>query len=155
MRNTAVYRTPLGPMLLEAEGEVLLSLRIGEDSGFRNSPTSFTDGVFRQVMEYLDGERRRFRVPYVLEGTPFQRGILSAAAAIPYGHVSTYGEVARAAGFPGACRAAGNALGRNPLWLIIPCHRVVGAGGKTGGYAGGTAMKKTLLALEAAAAGRD
>ena len=137
-------------MLLEAEEEILLALRIGAAGGFPDNPTSFTDRVYRQVMEYLGGERRRFEVPYALEGTPFQRRILSAAAAIPYGRVSTYGEVARAAGFPGACRAAGNALGRNPIWLIIPCHRVVGAGGKTGGYAGGTAMKKALLALESA-----
>jgi len=101
-----------------------------------------------QVCEYLDGKRRRFELALDLRGTPFQRAVWEALLAIPYGETRTYGELARAIGRPGAMRAVGAANGANPVPLVVPCHRVVAAGGRLGGFGGGLALKKRLLALE-------
>jgi methylated-DNA-[protein]-cysteine S-methyltransferase len=109
------------------------------------------DEVRRELDEYFDGERRRFdlKVDRALLG-PFARKVLGRTARIPYGKVSTYSEVAAAAGSPRASRAAGNALARNPIPIVIPCHRVLRTGGGMGGYAGGLDRKARLLALEGA-----
>lgn len=109
------------------------------------------DALRRELDEYFDGERRRFDVSLdrALLG-PFARKVLGRTARIPYGKVSTYAEVASAAGSPRASRAAGNALARNPIPIVIPCHRVLRTGGGLGGYAGGLDRKARLLALEGA-----
>ncbi len=104
----------------------------------------------RQAGEYLRGERTAFTVPFRLTGTPFRISVWRALAAVPRGETRTYGEIAAAIGRPGAARAVGRACGQNPLWFIIPCHRVVAAGGKLGGYAGGRELKERLLRLEGA-----
>ncbi len=103
----------------------------------------------KQIREYLDGHRRKFTVPVVMTGTPFQQKVLRKVARIPYGRTRTYGEIARAVGSPGASRAVGSANARNNLPIVIPCHRVVAAHG-LGGYGGGLNMKTTLLQLEGA-----
>jgi len=104
-----------------------------------------------QILEYLRGARRAFTVPLVPEGTPFQRRVWAEAAAIPYGQTRTYRELARRIGRPGAARAVGQALGANPLPILIPCHRVIAADGRLGGYTGGRHLKRWLLDLEGVA----
>ena len=107
------------------------------------------DEVRRELEEYFAGERRRFEFPLdrSLMG-PFARRVLGRTARIPYGRVSTYAEVAAAAGSPRGSRAAGNALGSNPIPIVVPCHRVLRSGGGLGGYTGGIERKARLLELE-------
>lgn len=108
-----------------------------------------TDGVRRQLDEYFGGDRRAFDVPIdwrALHG--FREQVLRATARIPFGAVSTYREIATEAGSPNAYRAAGNALGSNPVPIVVPCHRVLHAGGGLGGYTGGLGRKRFLLNLE-------
>jgi methylated-DNA-[protein]-cysteine S-methyltransferase len=107
------------------------------------------DDVRRELDEYFEGRRRDFDLPidWALVST-FGRRILKATAAIPFGKVSTYGAVAAKAGNPKASRAAGRALNTNPIPIVVPCHRVVGAGGRLVGYAGGLDRKVTLLEIE-------
>jgi methylated-DNA-[protein]-cysteine S-methyltransferase len=109
------------------------------------------DEVRRQLDDYLAGKRTEFELPldWALVG-PFGRRVLRRTARIPYGQVATYGQVARDIRSPGAARAAGNALGRNPIPIIVPCHRVVPGTGGVGGYGGGAARKEFLLSLERA-----
>jgi methylated-DNA-[protein]-cysteine S-methyltransferase len=103
-----------------------------------------------QLAEYFAGARTAFELPLRLEGTPFQRAVWAALLEIPFGETRSYSAIARALGRPTAVRAVGAANGRNPLAIIVPCHRVIGAGGALTGYAGGLARKRWLLAHEAA-----
>jgi methylated-DNA-[protein]-cysteine S-methyltransferase len=111
------------------------------------------DDVRRQLDEYFSGKRRDFDVPVDMSMVrgPFGRRVLQACAAIPFGEVSSYRAMATGAGSAGAVRAAGNALGANPVPIVVPCHRVLRTGGGLGGYAGGLERKQLLLALERAA----
>ncbi len=102
----------------------------------------------RQITEYLEGKRDGFDLPLDLRATAFQLRVYEALANVAYGEVRTYTEIARAIEQPSAVRAVGTANGANPVSLVIPCHRIVAAGGKLGGYAGGLRMKKKLLAME-------
>lgn len=104
--------------------------------------------AIRQVIEYLDGKRRHFDLPLDLRGTPFQRAVWAGLLEIPYGETRSYGELARAIGRPSAVRAVGLANGANPVPLVVPCHRVIAAGGRIGGYGGGLELKRRLLAME-------
>lgn len=102
----------------------------------------------RQLGEYFAGTRRSFELPVALVGTPFQRRVWAALCEIPYGETTSYGRLAERIGSPGAARAVGLANGRNPVSLVVPCHRVVGSTGRLVGYGGGLARKERLLALE-------
>jgi methylated-DNA-[protein]-cysteine S-methyltransferase len=102
----------------------------------------------RQIEEYFSGARERFELPVELEGTPFQRRVWEALIEIPFGYTHTYGDIARRIGAPGAIRAVGAAIGRNPFSIVVPCHRVIGANGSLTGYAGGLDRKRALLELE-------
>lgn len=102
----------------------------------------------RQLAEYLRGERREFDLPLAPRGTEFQRRVWSALQEIPYGETRSYAELAEAAGSPRGYRAVGQANGRNPLGVVIPCHRVIAADGGLGGYTGGLERKRKLLELE-------
>jgi methylated-DNA-[protein]-cysteine S-methyltransferase len=106
------------------------------------------DPLRRQLDEYFAGRRRSFDVDLDLRAAPFQELVLRELARVPFGDVATYGELARRIGRPRAARAVGGALNRNPIPIVLPCHRVVGAGGSLVGYAGGLDRKRTLLALE-------
>ncbi len=107
------------------------------------------DPVARELDEYFSGTRRAFDLPIDWTLVPaFGRRVLKATAKIPYGDVSTYGQIAAQAGSPGGARATGNALGRNPVPIVVPCHRVLRSGGGLGGYTGGLDRKRTLLAIE-------
>ena len=107
--------------------------------------------AIRQVIEYLEGKRSDFELRLDLRGTPFQRSVWNALLEIPYGATRSYADVARAVGNPNAVRAVGSANGANPVPLIVPCHRVIAAGGKLGGYGGGLDLKRRLLAMEQSA----
>ncbi len=102
----------------------------------------------RELGEWFAGARRDFNLPLALHGTPFQRSVWEALRAIPYGAVQSYGELAKSLGKPDAVRAVGAANGRNPISIVVPCHRVIGANGALTGYAGGLERKRFLLALE-------
>jgi methylated-DNA-[protein]-cysteine S-methyltransferase len=102
----------------------------------------------RQLDAYFAGDRDRFDLELAPSGTPFQRQVWSALCDIPYGATASYGEIAHAVGQPGAARAVGGANNRNPIAIVIPCHRVIGAGGSLTGYGGGLPRKRWLLGLE-------
>ncbi|HEY2960126.1 MAG TPA: methylated-DNA--[protein]-cysteine S-methyltransferase [Actinomycetota bacterium] len=109
------------------------------------------DPLRRELDAYFAGRLRRFTVPSVpLLASPFTRDVLATLARVPYGETTTYGAVARAIGRPSAARAVGGALSANPLCIVLPCHRVLGSGGRLTGYAGGAEAKRLLLGLEAA-----
>ena len=102
----------------------------------------------RQLYEYFEEGRRKFDLPLDAAGTPWQKSVWAALCEIPYGSTATYGRIAAKLGAPNASRAVGAANGRNPIWIIVPCHRVVGADGMLTGYAGGLTRKQWLLDLE-------
>lgn len=102
----------------------------------------------RELSEYFDGMRTRFTVEVSPQGTPFQRAVWKAIAGVRFGQTIAYGELAERAGYPGCARAAGAATGRNPISIIVPCHRIVGSNGSLTGYAGGLVKKRALLELE-------
>ena len=104
--------------------------------------------AMRQLAEYFAGERREFELPVAPEGTPFMRRVWAELVKVPYGAIATYGEIAERIGNPGGSRAVGLANNRNPIAIIIPCHRIIGSSGKLVGYAGGVELKERLLALE-------
>lgn len=106
--------------------------------------------IRRQVAEYCAGERTEFDVECAAPGTPFQRAVWNALCAIPYGETRSYADIARAIGRPPAARGVGAANGANPIGLIVPCHRVIGANGTLTGYGGGLPLKRALLEHEAA-----
>ena len=147
MLQHAFYESPLGPLHLAFEEECLTDLALADRPAGENRPTSFSDRVYKQVLEYLEGERFSFDLPYRLEGSAFQKKVLDALSAIPYGTVATYGEIAEKIGSPRSARAVGNPCHKNRLLLIIPCHRVVGKG-NLGGYGGRMDIKEFLLSLE-------
>lgn len=154
--------SPLGPLTVAGTRRGLLRVAFAEETlvlegiAERLSPRiveapARLDSVRRELEEYFAGARRDFATPLdwsLIEG--FSRRVLRATAAIPYGGVRSYGEVAGAAGSPRGSRAAGNALGSNPIPIVIPCHRVLRSGGVLGGYAGGPERKRRLLELEGA-----
>jgi len=155
--------TPLGTMLAAAEGNALTGLWFEgqrwfpelDDNWRRDDDLPLFADVARQLDEYFAGRRRVFDVPLVPRGsraTPFQRAVWNAIAAVPLGTTSTYRSLATSCGNARGLRAAGAATGRNPISLIIPCHRIVGSDGSLTGYAGGLERKRTLLAHEAALA---
>jgi methylated-DNA-[protein]-cysteine S-methyltransferase len=156
--------SPFGPLLLAATKRGLVRVAFPEEGvdsvlerlAARVSPriveaSLALEGMTRELEEYFDGGRRRFQLPldWTLVG-PFGRRVLAVTSEIPYGRVSSYREVAAEAGSPRGSRAAGNALGANPLPIVVPCHRVLRSGGALGGYGGGVERKRWLLELEGA-----
>lgn len=159
---TAEIESPIGPIRLATSerGLAYLGLPNAAGSGFagwvkhRDAPVRAREAfapnrdAAKQVLEYLEGKRREFELPLDLRGTPFQLRVWNELLRIAYGEVRSYAEVAEAIGQPRATRAVGLANGANPVALVVPCHRVVASGGKLGGYGGGLALKRRLLALE-------
>jgi methylated-DNA-[protein]-cysteine S-methyltransferase len=142
--------TELGAMYAVEENGAITEVRLpgeSEPAGER-VVTPLLKKTAAQITEYLAGKRKEFAVPLALNGTEFASKVWKEMSAIPYGEVRTYGELAKAIGRPGAARAVGQACNRNPIPIIVPCHRVVGTGGKLTGYAGGLTLKKRLLELE-------
>jgi methylated-DNA-[protein]-cysteine S-methyltransferase len=145
--------SPLGQLVVEGDGEFLTGLYLPQHKGWsgpaaeRKSAAPFA-AVREQLEEYFAAERREFDLPLAPAGTPFQLRVWCELARIPYGHTITYAELARRVARPTASRAVGSANGRNPISIIVPCHRVVGKSGKLTGYAGGMEKKRWLLELE-------
>ena len=153
--NRIVFDAPVGPLGLEEEGGVLRRLYLpNQPAEPAGEETPVLARGRAELLEYFRGERRAFTVPLEPRGTPFQRRVWDALAAVPWGETVTYGALARQIGSPGAVRAVGQANHRNPLPIFLPCHRVVGADGSLTGYAGGLDMKRFLLELEGAAYGK-
>ncbi len=153
-----IYTTiesPLGELLLAGDGAVLhrLDMREGRRpvriaEGWKREDDAFAD-VRAQLDEYFDGTRRDFDIQLALSGNPFERRVWEALLEIPYGQTVSYGHLAGRIGKPNAARAVGLANGRNPVAVIVPCHRVIGADGTLTGYGGGLERKRLLLDLEA------
>jgi methylated-DNA-[protein]-cysteine S-methyltransferase len=149
------FDTPIGELLLAGEEGALSmigfpkgSMRREPEADWIFNETQLAD-VSRQLREYFTGERREFDLPLRLSGTEFQVSVLEALQNIPYGETTSYGEIAKRIGRPKAVRAVGAANGRNPIPIIVPCHRVIGSTGDLTGFGGGLDTKEALLRLEA------
>ncbi|MFE7298449.1 methylated-DNA--[protein]-cysteine S-methyltransferase [Streptomyces sp. NPDC057579] len=160
--HTVLDDTPVGPLTLVADGDALSGLYMTDQ---RHRPPQETFGTpadpaeppfartIAQLRAYFRGELTTFDLPLALHGTPFQRRVWAALGTIPYGETLSYGQLAERLGNPAASRAVGLANGRNPIGIIVPCHRVVGANGSLTGYGGGLDRKRRLLTFERAADG--
>ena len=146
--------TPIGPLLLRADEGRLSGVAFDHPGMCRSGAAPFAEAE-AQLHAYFAGELERFELPLAPRGTAFQRSVWDALRELPYGCTTTYSELAASIGRPSACRAVGAANGRNPLPVIVPCHRVVGAAGALTGYGGGLERKRVLLAFEAAKAGES
>ena len=158
----ATFDSPVGSLGLVASDTALVAVLWPEERDgrvrFAHAPEPGSNPVLAdtaaQLGEYFDGTRRHFDLPIDLRGTEFQQQVWRALGDIPYGETSTYGKQAAAIGRPRAIRAVGSANGRNPLSIVLPCHRIVGADGKLTGFAGGLDTKRWLLDHEIAVSGR-
>ena len=146
MMRRLTVASPVGPLTLSEHDGALVGIAFRDDAACDRTP--LLDEAARQLAEYFEGRRRDFTLPLAPAGTPFQREVWAALREIPYGETRSYKDIACAVGRPLACRAVGMANTRNPLPIVIPCHRVVGASGALTGYAGGLEVKSKLLALE-------
>ena len=147
MIYTTGYQSPLGLMIIIADDEALLSLEFGYTEERQQNAT--LDRVRKELDEYWAGSRSVFSVPLNAVGTPFQQKVWQALLTIPYGQTRSYGQIAAQIGNPKASRAVGMANNRNPISIIIPCHRVIGSDGSLVGYGGGLEKKAWLLDFEA------
>ena len=144
--NEQYISSPLGILKLTADGGKLRSLRAVAERG-TDCPNETTRLAKEELDAYFSGKGKEFTVELAPQGTAFQQAVWAAMAQIPYGKVVTYGQLAKAVGRPRACRAVANAVGKNPLLILLPCHRVVSAKGP-GGFSAGLHLKRRLLALE-------
>ena len=153
---TTLHPSPVGDILLRADAEGRLTdLHLRHDGAQANrNPTHPFDAVREQLDAYFAGELHRFDVPMAANGTDFQQRVWDQLVQIPYGETISYSELARRMGDPKLVRAVGVANGRNPISIIIPCHRVIGADGSLVGYGGGLERKKWLLEHEEVTSGR-
>ena len=147
----AIYKSPVGDLQILCTEEALLSLGV---QGEQESSEIFEENALirqikREMDQYFAGKRKEFTIPLDMRGTEFQKKVWQALREIPYGETCTYKEIAEKIGNPKACRAVGMANHCNPIGIVVPCHRVIGADGRLTGYAGGLAMKEPLLQLEA------
>ncbi|HYD86102.1 MAG TPA: methylated-DNA--[protein]-cysteine S-methyltransferase [Vitreimonas sp.] len=152
MSISTVYESPCGPLTLISNGAALTDLQF-ENPRYPYAPApagadAVLDKTRRQLDAYFAGKLRAFDLPLAPKGTPFQQRVWQALLAIPYGATRSYGQQAAAIGSPQASRAVGLANGRNPIAIVIPCHRVIGANGSLTGYGGGMERKQLLLELE-------
>ena len=154
MTTYCTFDSPVGELLLVGDDEGLRGLYLPEHKrgpqvgpGWRRDDAALA-AARAQLAEYFAGERTEFDLPLAPAGTPFQLEVWEELKRIPYGETRCYGDLAKELGRPGAARAVGAANGRNPISIVVPCHRVVGSTGTLTGYAGGVAVKERLLALE-------
>jgi len=149
------FKTPHGTMLVTATDRGLAGVYFKGQKHFpkrrdwrRDANHPLLKRAKRELAEYFAGKRTHFSVALDPQGTPFQRSVWKQIAKVDFGRTLSYGELAKRAGRPGSARAAGAATGRNPVSIIVPCHRIMGADGSLTGYAGGLRRKRALLALE-------
>lgn len=148
MGGRIIADTPVGYLEITSDGTALTGIRsVGSAVGefFKDDITAEAE---RQLTEYFNRKRKRFELPLRLDGTDFQLHVWRSLAEIPYGETRSYRETAAAAGNPKACRAAGNAVGKNPFLIVLPCHRVVASDGTLGGFSADINIKKYLLEFE-------
>lgn len=150
----SVLSTPIGPLYLAVDADALCEIHFETTmprdwrAAARPPRDAMAKMAAEQLIEYFRGTRRQFDLPLAPHGTTFQQRVWDALKEIPYGETASYGEIARAIGMPGAARAVGAANGRNPIPIVIPCHRVIGSQGRLTGYGGGLKIKRQLLDLE-------
>ncbi len=148
------YASPIGVLTLVSNGAALSGVYFenhkpgGPPKDALEGADKALDAARKQLDAYFAGRRQSFDLPLALAGTPFQRSVWAELAHIPFGETTTYGAIAAAIGKPAAVRAVGAAVGRNPVSIVLPCHRVLGARGALTGFAGGIERKRFLLALE-------
>jgi methylated-DNA-[protein]-cysteine S-methyltransferase len=150
MKNFFFYNADIGKITIAEEDGYITHVLFGHENlpDSRVNETALLKDAHKQISEYLKGERRSFDLPLSPSGTEFQQRVWKALTGIPYGETVTYEDLARKVGNEKACRAVGMANNRNPISLIIPCHRVIGKNGKLTGYGGGLGIKEYLLKLE-------
>ncbi|BBB90837.1 MAG TPA: methylated-DNA--[protein]-cysteine S-methyltransferase [Methylomusa anaerophila] len=148
MSKYAFYDFEFGILKIGYTATAIIFLKQADQIDADNEPSALSDLAFDQVRAYLKGQRRTFDFPYVLHGTEFQKKVWNALCQIPYGETRTYKQIAAVLGSPKASRAVGLANSKNPMMVVVPCHRVIGTDGALTGYAGGLDMKKALLELE-------
>ena len=152
MVRVAAYGSPLRAMTIEVDGDVLTGLRYGAPPDTRtlaDPDDELVADIAAQLDAYFAGERRAFDLDWkTLSASAFDVAVYEAMVTVPYGELASYGEIAQEAGRPRAARAVGGACNRNPIPIVVPCHRVVAADGTLGGYGSGLDIKRSLLALE-------
>lgn len=150
MINSYCYNTKIGRITIVEDENSIIRICFGEhiNADSSNIETKLLKLTINQIEEYLEGKRSTFDLPLKLEGTEFQKKVWNALIEIPYGSTVSYKHIAKAIGNEKASRAVGMANNKNPILLIVPCHRVVGANGKLVGYAGGLDIKEKLLNIE-------
>lgn len=174
MQNKCYMTSPIGTIIIEEDGEAITALYIDKDKSTQSTvhekicktadetvciadcgtifeaahDTALLQAARKQLTEYLAGTRKKFELPLHFHGTEFQQKVWKALQQIPYGETRSYGEMAAAVGNPKASRAIGGANNKNPIMIIVPCHRVIGADGSLVGFGGGLPVKKYLLDLE-------
>ncbi|GAA0764647.1 methylated-DNA--[protein]-cysteine S-methyltransferase [Clostridium subterminale] len=148
MSKYAFYDFEFGILKIGYTDTAIIFLKQVDQIDVDNEHSTLSDLAFDQVREYLKGHRRTFDFPYELHGTEFQKKVWNALCQVPYGETCTYKEIASVVGNSKASRAVGMANNKNPLMVVVPCHRIVGTDGNLIGYAGGLDMKKALLELE-------
>lgn len=149
MKFYSTYNSPVGTIVVAVDESGITNTHFGETPSVTGGKTTpLLEVAIAQLEEYFAGQRRTFDLPLNPSGTEFQRRVWTELLKIPYGQTRTYGQVAAAAGNPRAARAVGMANNRNPISIIVPCHRVVGADGTLTGYGGGIENKGALLRLE-------
>jgi methylated-DNA-[protein]-cysteine S-methyltransferase len=154
--NYCYLETSIGPLLIAGDGAAIHHIRFPRNGkpepperDWEQSSRGVLAEAVKQLRQYFAGKRTDFDLPLAADGTAFQRGVWRRLQEIPYGETISYGELARRIGNPKASRAVGAANGQNPIPIVIPCHRVIGANGKLTGFGGGLPIKEKLLALEA------
>ncbi len=152
---TYTFSSPIGIVRLTEEREAITRIALTEHCDALSSPTPLLCEAERQITEYLNGTRRQMDFAIRMEATPFQLRVWQALQQIPYGSTRTYGELATLLSSPRASRSVGMACNKNPLLLIVPCHRVIGANGRLTGFACGLDIKRHLLSLEKKAIAGD
>lgn len=148
MSGRIITETPAGFLEILSDGDSLAAVRKYSGPNGMISQDDITRETEKQLQEYFSGTRREFDLPIALQGTDFRLAVWNVLMKIPYGETRSYSDIAAAAGKPSAVRAVGNAVGDNPILIIVPCHRVVRSDGSMGGFSAGISMKEFLLRLE-------
>lgn len=149
MTNKFYYKSPIGVLEIELKNDIVLGLKVVESCGKASEATGYFAEVAKQLNEYFAGKRTKFELNIYPKGTEFQKKVWAELLKIPYGKTKSYQEIAEAVAKPKAQRAVGSACNKNPILLIIPCHRVISKTGKLTGFACGVDRKEQLLKLEA------
>jgi len=144
------YRSPMGELnlVIDLDEDTIIGIGFSSHQAITEPVTDYEQEIYRQLDAYFRGELKEFDLAFFATGTVFQLMVWEELMKVPYGQTISYGELAKRVGMPKAARAVGSALSRNPVPILVPCHRVVGAKGQLTGFAGGIDVKQTLLNLE-------